>query len=144
MGGGVYCSLVVDPNDYVGNRGVIPSRFSSGYAPANKTIIPQLLLVTWTHILTTLTVMIHPLLCIPSKSFLMITDIISIQYRSLLGLPPWLCIPLTSLLTLLDPPFLQYTPLTGLPLIVVNSTIDPLQNVRIMCMPSCYKWLMLN
>ena len=35
-----------------------------------KTIMAQLLLITWTHILSTLTVMIPPLFCIPLTKFL--------------------------------------------------------------------------
>ena len=51
------------------------------------------------------------------------------KYHS--SLPPFLWITLMILLTLVDPPFIQYTPLPGLPLLVANSTLDPIQYVRI-------------
>ena len=69
----VYTSLwVVYPTDYIDTGGVIYILFASEYYPANKTITTQLLLGNRTHILSTLDIIIPPLLWIPLAGFLML------------------------------------------------------------------------
>ena len=92
----------------------------------------QLLLGNWTHDFCELTVMIPPLLWIPLMIFLMILYIPFIQYNSIYSLPPLLWIPLTSFLKIFYIPFLQYMSLSDIPFVIVNSTLIPLQYIRLM------------
>ena len=94
--------------------------------------------------MSTLTVMVLSLLCIPLTSFLMLVDFFFLQYMSLSILTPLLCIPLTILLKIVDPPFLQCMSLPGLPLLVANSNLDPLQYFRLMWITYCGKFLMIT
>ena len=102
-----------------------------------------LVLVTWTHILSTLAVIIPLLLWFCLKSSFMIVDFF-LKYRYLLSLLLLLCIPKESFLTLMDTPFLQYMSLPSLYLLVVDSTLNPLQCVRLTWMPSCDNYLMIT
>ena len=85
----------------------------------------ELLLGTWNNILSTLAVTIPPLLWIPLVSFLVLVNLLFLQYRSLSTLPLLLWIPLKSFLTLINTSFLQYMSLPGLPLsfLTVPSTL---------------------
>ena len=88
--------------------------------------------------------MISMLLFISFTSLLMIVDTPFLQYRYPLIMPPLLFIPLMSFFMLVYPPFLQYMSLLGLWLPVVNSTLDPLQSVRLLWPPHFSKWLMIT
>ena len=92
----------------------------------------QLLLVTWNNILSTFTVILPPLLYIFLTIFVIIVDLLCLQYRSLLILPTFLLTPLT------------YIYLPGLTFIVLKSTIKNIQPATLMWMPFCAKWLIIT
>ena len=121
----------VYPTGYVDTGGVISILYASKYSPVNKTMMTQLLLGTWTHILSTLTVVIPPLLWILLTSFLILVALLFLQYRSFLSLPPFMWIPLKSFLGLVDHPFLQYTSFPVMPFLVLGSNLKPIQSVRL-------------